>query len=166
MKKLLKVLAYLILIPFLIYNLTIITEKFLFSKKNPSFFGIRTYIIISGSMEPNINIGDIIVVKSTEQKALTKGDIISFRENQSIITHRINEVLKLDGEIKYRTKGDKNNICDSELVKYENIEGKVILILPKVGKLILFLQKRKVIILLFIGFYIYMLLRKKYKGGR
>ncbi len=166
MKKLLKILAYVILIPFLIYNIVIITETILFPNKTPSFFGIKTYIIISGSMEPNMNIGDIVVVKNTKQKALKKGDIISFRENQSIITHRINEVLKLDGEIKYRTKGDKNNICDSELVKYENIEGKVILRLPKVGKLILFLQKRKAIIFLFIGFYIYMLLRKKYKGGR
>lgn len=161
MKKILKILLYVILIPLLIYNITIITETLLFPKKTPSFFGIKTYIIVSGSMQPNINIGDIVVVKNTKQEALKKGDIISFRDNQSIITHRINEVLQLDGITKYRTKGDKNNICDSELVKYENIEGKVIVTLPKVGKLILLLQKKEVIILLFIGFCIYMILRKK-----
>lgn len=160
-KKTIKVLAYVILIPLLIYNITIIAETFLFPKKTPSFFGIKTYIIVSGSMEPNLNIGDIVVVKSNKQKSLKKGDIISFRENQSIITHRINEVLKVDGEIKYKTKGDNNNVVDSELVKYENIEGKVILTIPKIGNVVLFLQKKEVIILVFIGFYVYMLLSKK-----
>ena len=82
---------------------------------------------MSGSMEDTLSVGDIVVIK--EAKTYSKNDIVSFREGNSVITHRIIDIAD-DGFI---TKGDANNAVDSEVVKQENVIGKEILIIPWIG---------------------------------
>lgn len=107
-------------------------------------------------MEPNINIGDIVIVKDTQKEELKEGDIISFRQGQSVITHRISEIISNNGEVEYKTKGDNNNAEDSGTIKIDLIEGKVIKIIPGIGKIALFLQRKVVIISILIFLYIYL----------
>lgn len=159
MKKYLKYTLCIFLILILIYNVTIIMKSIINPSKTPSFFGIKTYIIVSGSMEPNLNIGDIIIVRDTDD--IEVGDIISFRENMEIITHRVNDIQILDGEKKYQTKGDNNNNVDTEFIILKNIEGKVINKIPKLGKVLLILQRKEVIIIAIVGYYIWMFRRSK-----
>lgn len=104
--------------------------------KQPLF---GAYIIISPSMVPTIKVEDAVVIQRKEQNELKKGDIITFTSNDPrysglTITHRIVGVEKSkDNKVYYRTKGDNNNTEDSSLVPYDNINGKVILRIPKIG---------------------------------
>jgi signal peptidase len=102
----------------------------------------NAYVVLSGSMLPEIQIKDIVVTKKVAAEKLEVGDIITFiapdtRYGGISITHRImdkyyDEAL---GSYTYRTKGDANNTADGALVPNENILGKVILKVPKLGYL-------------------------------
>ena len=70
------------------------------------------------------------------------GDIISFRQGQSIITHRISKVILSDMQKSYITKGDNNLAEDDEIVKYDDIIGKVIYVMPYLGSLIKILKNK------------------------
>lgn len=156
-KKRFNILIYIILMPILIYNISLIIQALIKTSETPNFLGIKTYVIISGSMEPNLQIGDMVIVKKVKQNELNKGDIISFRQGQSIITHRIVEIIENDGQIVYKTKGDNNNAEDSGNVLYEMIEGKVVKQISKVGKIAIILQRRNTIIFIISIIYIYIL---------
>lgn len=154
---------YAVLIIIMVYNISLIAQSILKPNKTPSFLGVKTYVIISGSMEPNIEIGDIVVVKAEEN--LDIGDVISYRKDQSVITHRITQINKNEnGEIEYKTQGDNNNVEDEESIKPSNIEGKVIKIVPKLGNVTLILQNKVIIIFIFIIFYIYV--SRNYKKNK
>ena len=77
-------------------------------------------------MANTINIGDIVVVKVNE--AFKENDIIVYKEENSFITHR---VIKIDGQ-DLITRGDANNSEDKP-IKSDQILGKVIYIIPKIG---------------------------------
>lgn len=148
-----------ILIIILIYNFSIIIRSFTNSSKTPDFFGIKTYIIVSGSMKDTINIGDIVVVK--EMKKIEKNDIISFRNENKIITHRVIDIQNLDGKTKYQTKGDNNNTPDIDFIEEKSVEGKVILIIPFIGNILLFFQRNEVVIIGIIILYIFFYKKRK-----
>lgn len=157
MKKGLQIFLYLGLVCVLIYNIIIICKSFLYPNETPSIFGIKTFVVVSGSMEPELSIGDIVIVKEYGQNQLMEKDIISYREGQKIITHRIYSIMLVNGDIMYQTKGDNNNSFDSQLVKYDDIEGKAIFIIPKVGNILIFLQNKNIIMFIIIIYYILML---------
>lgn len=163
-KNTLNIAMYIILIILISYNILIIAQSILFPNKTPSFFGVKTYVIISGSMEPEINIGDIVVVKE-EKNNLKVEDIISYRKGQSVITHRISQIVENDNDrVTYKTKGDNNNTEDSEKIESKEIEGKVIKVIPKLGKLSLMLKNKVIIIFVLIILYICIL--KSYKKNK
>ncbi|MDO4282629.1 MAG: signal peptidase I [Clostridia bacterium] len=167
MKKLIQILMYCILIPIIIYNISLIAQSIINPNETPSFLGIKSYVIISGSMEPNINIGDIVITKNIENEGenVKIGDVISYRKGQAVITHRVVQIdYNEDGEIMFKTKGDSNNAEDSEEVKYSNIEGKVERVIPKIGRVSLLLQNKLIIILILMIFYIY--LSRNYKKNK
>lgn len=137
---------YVIIIPILIYDVLLIAQSIINPNKTPSMFGIKTFSIISGSMEPEISINDIVFVKEVEEKALKENDIISFNIDDEIITHRIISVEVEDGEKTYTTKGDSNKDSDIKKIKYEQIEGKYIGKIPKIGKLLGILKNEAVFI--------------------
>ena len=152
-KSKLVLLVYIILIPMLIYNISLIAQTIINPNKTPSFFGIKTYVIISGSMQPELNIGDIVIVKDISEE-LEKGDIISFRQGQTVVTHRISRIETIGEQKQYKTRGDNNNTEDSGTIKQELIEGKVVGKIPYIGKLTLLLQgKMSIIVILVIFIY-------------
>ena len=67
--------------------------------------------------------GDAILVKEVPQNEIKVGDIVSFSQGETNVTHRIVEIIKENGIQKYTTKGDNNNTEDKEKVIYEQIEG-------------------------------------------
>ncbi|EGT3617550.1 signal peptidase I, partial [Clostridium perfringens] len=115
-----------------------------FMSKSDSIFkavGFRTYSILSGSMEPNIRTGDLAIVKSAEMDEVVSGDIITFKYEGNIVTHRIVEKTE-EGFI---TKGDNNNAEDTEIVREEDLIGKVLFNIPFLGYVTVFLSKPIVI---------------------
>lgn len=111
---------------------------------NPLF---SFYTIISSSMEPSLNVYDVVLVKKINTNKLRTGDIITFYSTNSYfgdtpITHRI--VKKDDTEKNsFIVKGDNNQSEDKDKVKSNNIIGKVILVIPSLGKLQFFLASKK-----------------------
>ncbi len=102
----------------------------------------NAYVVLSGSMYPEIKVKDIVVTKKVPEKELNVEDVITFispdpRFGGISITHRIIEKYYDDvtDSYVYRTKGDYNNVADNALVRDTNILGKVILKIPKLGYL-------------------------------
>ena len=110
-------------------------------------FGYGLIVIKSGSMEPIIKTGSVLVSK--KQTTYQKGDIITFRKNgNEIVTHRVSEVIKKNDRFFYKTKGDANNTEDLSLIKNKDVLGKNILIFPYLGYGIGFLKSRIGVIIL------------------
>lgn len=105
------------------------------------------YVIVSKSMVPTINVNDAIIVTRTNYDKLDIGDVITFSSEDKnyrglTITHRIvGKQLLENGETVYRTKGDNNSQEDRSIVKKENIYGKVIIKIPKLGYIQSFLSQ-------------------------
>ena len=131
--KIISIISYIILIPIIIVNFTLIIKSFISPNETPDFFGYKNFIIVSGSMEPNINIGDAIFIKEVPEEELKIKDVISFDEEGVIVTHRIIDIIEEDGIRKYKTKGDNNNTADKEMTTYDKIEGKYQFKLNKFG---------------------------------
>lgn len=147
-RKLIKIIVYIIAIPIIIYNLFIIVFSIINQDETPNLFGIKTFVVVSGSMEPNLNIGDIVVVKKCNENEIDKNDIISYRYGESIITHRIVEIIETENGREYITKGDNNNVNDNINLKYEDIEGKYVGKIKYIGKMIMFLKSKEIMILI------------------
>lgn len=129
-----------------------------FSFFNISFFGIRTFRVVSGSMEPYIHINDVVIIKKSKNYKVN--DVITYKKNKEYITHRIvsidnNEVV---------TKGDANNTIDDP-IKKGDIVGKVIYKFKLFGFLCYLFSKPKTLILAFVfGLIITILIPDKKKG--
>ena len=99
--------------------------------------GLQVYTVLSGSMEPNYHVGSIIYVKKVEPETLKVGDAISFMiSEKTVATHRIIEVLPDENDpdvIRFRTKGDNNDIPDTNPVHCNNVLGKVVGTIPLLG---------------------------------
>ncbi len=99
-------------------------------------------VVLSGSMEPAIHTGSIVIIKPTDNYKID--DIITFgKDTRKDIptTHRIIDARAVSGEMIFTTKGDANNGSDSSEVKENAIIGKVLFSVPYAGYLIDFAKK-------------------------
>ena len=96
--------------------------------------------VLSGSMEPVLHVGGLIVTRPVDTAELKVGDIISFRVTGSDtpVCHRIIEVHSEGGVLSFITKGDANDSIDPSPVLAEAVKGKEIFYLPYVGYLTYF----------------------------
>lgn len=138
--KLKRIIQILVLTIIILVTTTTLIKVFIYKEKTPGILGWKTFIVLSGSMEPEFYAGDIIVVKEMKNEKLKKGDIIAFQDNETIVTHRIIDIIKNENEEKYVTKGDNNNTEDSKYVFQEEIEGIYKFKISKIGKIILFIK--------------------------
>ncbi len=101
-------------------------------------FPIYPSVIATGSMEPMIYPGDLILVKKIgtieELDNLQPDDVIQFKKDGILISHRIIKTIYDENNQKtYRTKGDNNNAVDREAVLQQEVRGRIIRVIPKVG---------------------------------
>ena len=146
--KIINIILCICIIPIIIYNATLMIKSIINPNKIPDFWGFKTFVIISESMEPNIMPGDAIIVKNINQNNLNVGDIISFHDIDYINTHRIVEIINENGLIRYKTKGDNNKREDRNLVAYKNVEGKYLLKIKGFGKFIEVIQSKVTLVIL------------------
>ena len=124
--------------------------------KAPSVFGFSVLQVTSGSMEPEIPVGGIVVVRKVKPESLKVGDVISFYSNDidisgKVNTHRIIEIKQSEsGEKIFRTKGDANEYADTAAVFEIDLVGKMILNLGSVGGSVFDVLRNPTIILIFI----------------
>ena len=108
---------------------------------------VSLYTIISPSMEPNINVYDVVITRKVNANEIKEGDVITFISSSTLgegltITHRVKSVIKTDGDVKFRTQGDNNPIPDSSLVTSNNLLGKVVFTIPFLGYIQFLLQSK------------------------
>lgn len=104
----------------------------------PRVFGHQVLIVRSGSMEPAIMTGSVVVVQPVSPNALKVGDVITFEPADGtgkVVTHRIVEVVEESSAPTFRTKGDANNALDAFPVRYVNTGWRVIGSVPYAGYL-------------------------------
>lgn len=99
--------------------------------------GLKAYTVLSGSMEPTYHVGALVFVKPADPLSVQPGDPITYliAEN-TVVTHRVTEVLP-DGDdpsvVRFRTKGDANDVEDGTLVHGNNLIGKPVFSVPLLG---------------------------------
>lgn len=99
----------------------------------PRVFGVKPYVVLSGSMEPYIAAGSVVYIdENKDAAALSAGDVIAYHTDGGIrIVHRI---MSKDVKERYMiTKGDKNDAEDLYPVLFENIDGMALFSIPAVG---------------------------------
>lgn len=126
-------------IVFIIMSISFVDSIYNLKNGNKKNALLDVYIIITESMIPTINVSDGIVVKRVNEDSLEIGDIITFSSTDVhysglTVTHRIvGKQVSSTGEYIYRTKGDNNIFEDNALVNIDNVYGKVLLKIPKLG---------------------------------
>ena len=134
----------LILLPVLIINLTLIAKSYIHKDEVPSVGGKFPMIVLTDSMYPVIEAGDLIICNTAEADEIRVNDVISFYDpmgsGTSVVTHRVLEIVTEDGEISFRTKGDNNNAEDTALVPADNLIGIYQSRIAMVGHVAMFMQ--------------------------
>ncbi len=92
------------------------------------FFRYQALVIATGSMRPNINVGDVVIVDKTANRDpshFKEGDVIAYKKENVIICHRIIKVINSGKNTLYETKGDNNDSSDQLLVLSDQVVGVV-----------------------------------------
>ena len=134
-----------LLLPILLINLTLIAKSYINKDDVPNIGGTTPLIVLTDSMYPIIESGDLIICQSAEPEEIQVGDVIAFFDpagnGTTIVTHRVIEVTEQNGELAWRTKGDNNNTEDRLAVTADKLvavyEGTRI---PGFGNVALFMQ--------------------------
>ena len=133
-----------ILVPILLINIILIAKSVTNKDKVPSVGGMLPLIVLTDSMRPEIESGDLIICSTATADEIKVNDVISFFDpagkGTSIVTHRVIEIVEENGEIMFRTRGDNNNTEDKELVPSENIVGIYKLRIAGAGRAAMFMQ--------------------------
>lgn len=108
-------------------------------KHVPGIGSFKFMYVLTGSMSPAINPGDMIITKTVDVDSLKEGDIITFRASgDTLVTHRI---IDTNSDGSFITKGDANNVEDLDLnANSQNIVGKYVFRIPKGGYVTKFIQ--------------------------
>lgn len=93
----------------------------------PMPFGVGISVVLSGSMDPELSVDDVIIVKKTDDYGVD--DMVVFNDHGILVVHR---VISIDGD-NITTKGDANNTADEPITR-DVVKGKVIKVLPGAGK--------------------------------
>ncbi|MBR5329414.1 MAG: signal peptidase I [Firmicutes bacterium] len=133
-----------ILIPILAINLTLIVKSYTNSDEVPSIGGIFPMIVLTDSMYPQIESGDLIICHTAEPEEIMVNDVICFFDpagnGSTVVTHRVIQVTEENGEIAFRTQGDNNNTADKLLVTGNDLIGTYEKRIPGMGNVAMFMQ--------------------------
>lgn len=123
------------------------------------------YVVLSGSMEPEIPTGSVVVVDG-RKKEWNPGDVITYRRGNMVVTHRIVEKSEEKSEEGYCTKGDANAEEDAGIVLEKQVIGNVIVALPWLGFGIIWLRQRGTLFFLAVGAVMLFTIRQLWHGRK
>ena len=104
----------------------------------PLAFGARPYTVLTGSMEPTIAAGDVVIDERISPTSAQVGDVVTFRdpEDQSrLITHRVRRIRREGSHLWFLTRGDANNTFEHWRIAADGELGRVVYTVPWVGHL-------------------------------
>ncbi len=113
--------------------------------KDKGLFGFKPYIVLSDSMKDTFSVGDLTVSKTVDPQTLQPDDIITFKSIDpsnygAVVTHKIRQITEYNGEPAFITYGTTTNSDDSYPVPYDNVIGKYVFRMPKMGYFFEFLR--------------------------
>lgn len=134
-----------VLVPILIINCTLLVKSYVNKDEVPDFGGIMPLIVLTDSMFPDIESGDLIICKTIDAKDVVKGDVISFYDpagnGTAVVTHTVIDIIDEDGKISFKTKGINNNTEDRYPVSEDKLIAKYTGIrLAGAGHIAIFMQ--------------------------
>ncbi len=133
-----------ILLPILIINVTLIIRSFTNREEVPSVGGIFPLIVLTDSMYPDIQSGDLIFCRTEDPENIKVGDYIAFFDpagnGTSIVTHSVVEIAEQNGGLAWITRGIANNADDSVPVPADKLVGVYKSRIPKLGNVVMFMQ--------------------------
>lgn len=146
LKKFVQIIIWIFLITILSYNVYTYICLNILNQEVVSINGFTALEVVSGSMEPTFDVGDIIIINQKEKNYKEK-DIITFKdENGTYVTHRIAKIT--DKGI--ATKGDANRSTDEGYIERNDIIGVYVMRISKVGYIIKSIKNPITLILIFI----------------
>lgn len=101
--------------------------------------GFRANVVVSGSMRPTLEVGDIVLVEKVNSGAIQVGDMIQYLRANEVITHRVISIYRDRGMTFFITKGDANNVPDDP-VSEQTVLGKTLFTIPKLGWVSIFFR--------------------------
>ena len=107
--------------------------------------GYKQFTVMSGSMQPTISTGDVIVDERISPLDARVGDVVTFRDpagGTRLISHRVVAKRVADGTVYFQTKGDANNDVQKWTAPADGSIGRVVADVPKVGYLLFWLSGR------------------------
>ena len=142
----------LILIPILVVNVTLIVKSYTDKAHVPSFLGVSPMIVLTDSMYPEIESGDLIICKQEDPEEVKVGDIICFFDpagnGTSTVTHRVETITEDEnGGLAWTTKGDANNAADDAVVPAGKLVGVYFTKIHGLGNVVMFMQSTKGLII-------------------
>ena len=99
----------------------------------PGVIGFHPVVVLSGSMVPALNVGDVAVTRAVLPAELKVGDVVTFRANSGFITHRIIGIEESQGGLRFKTQGDANATPDTELIPASAVVAKLSYRIPRIG---------------------------------
>ena len=112
----------------------------------PMPFGYGISVVLSGSMEPELSVDDLVIVRPADSYEVD--DIVVYQEGNSLVIHRIISINVEDGIAV--TMGDANDIADDP-IKISNIKGRAVLHIPYVGAIARFLRTPAVTVIMLLA---------------
>lgn len=138
-------------------NVYMMNASRLMGNQIPMPFGVGFAVVLSGSMEPEMSTGDLIVV--CEDNDYKVSDVVVYQNGYSLIVHRI---VGIDGD-EVVTKGDANNINDAA-ISVSDIKGKVVMTIPYLGKVMTLIKSPIATVLIVLAAIV--LIESSYKEDR
>lgn len=133
-----------ILLPVFLINLTLIIKSYTNDGQVPDVGGYLPLIVLTDSMYPEIQSGDLIICRTAEPETVATGDIIAFFDpagsGTSVVTHQVVEVMTRDGELQFRTRGIANSADDQLPVPASQLVGVYRTRIAGAGNVAMFLQ--------------------------
>jgi signal peptidase I len=117
----------------------------------PLAFHGRPLTVMSGSMEPTINTGDVVVARQISPLDARVGDVVSFRDPDRgglLVTHRVRSMSRSGDKVTFVTKGDANNSSERWRVGTEDKISRTMYRIPAVGRVLAFSHTRQGILML------------------
>ena len=111
----------------------------------PYLFGYRSLTVLSGSMEPTLHVGDVVVVDQVSPTQVRVGDIVTFRDPADparLITHRVREIHVSGSDVDFVTKGDANTSVEHWKINRDGTIGRVAYHVWRLGFLMFWIRSR------------------------
>lgn len=115
-------------------------------------FGLRSFTVMSGSMEPAIHTGDLVVNRPIAASDARIGDVITFHPptGPDRSTHRVHSMIARGDSVVFETKGDANTSVDSWKIGRDGRIGRVVLRVRRLGWVVAWLRQPGILLLVIV----------------